>query len=408
MCHNTLISNITITNTSMVKTNTVLGKAVALAMLPALTLGIFATPGVVSADEGGVTTIVKVSNANMGFSMTDVASGANSGGNTIVSGASSKGGDTGSNVGVLSGAAARTANTANVDDVEGETERGEGEVEAEAEVAGDAAAYSSATARTGNAGNAGRAMTVSTIATGEATSDVMVVGGSDKNEVDIDVTDDCDCDRANEYHEASVQYMDLSMSSEYDNYYRDVEEESETEGGDRHHGDSESEWEYSEGVVSEEGSSDFDMSAGSAWEVSTKEYVPVKTIIGVENVNTSVQATRVISGANSGMNTLLAGSMSEGGDTGSNMLVGSAALASAENSADLDDVEGETERGEGEVEAEAGAYGNAEAGSSADATTGNAGNGADAATDSMIVSGRSNSIVTIVETSRHNVVRIQR
>jgi len=409
----------------MVTAHTVLGKTAAVAMLPALTLGMFAMPAAAfeGAHDGEVYTDVSVFNMNSGETMNAVTSSSNSGGNAIMATSKSEGGDSGDSTNVRSRAEARTANSAIVADVEGESEDGdkdsEVEVEAEAEVDGDSEAYSKAKSYTGDGGNAGTAATVSTISTGDATSDVAIVGSTDENTVDIDVSDDCECDRVNEYHETSNRYMDLTYSSEYDNWYKDVEEWKESEEESEYESNGEEEGEYEKDYESsydleegsETGSTDLDVEAGESWEVHEKTYAPVTTVVNVANVNMHRTANLVASDANSGDNLIAAAAESEGGDSGNSEGVSSSAAASTHNHSSVTDVEGEAEDGEDsevEVEAEAETAGDAFTGSESESATGHAGDGSDALTDSMIITGRSDSIVTIVETSRHNVIRIQR
>jgi hypothetical protein len=407
----------------MVKANTILGKAAALAMLPALTLGIFAAPAAVSADNGsGVSTTVNVMNVNTGASMTDVTSMSGTGGNTIMAASKTTAGDSGNNGVTAAGARADAANDADVDDIEADGDEGskykssrhgshgdESDVDADAAATGDADALATASARTGNGGAGGKAETVSTILTGDSKSDVAVIGGADENRIDIEI-DDCGCDQANTYHEESMRFLDLSMAMEYDNYYKSVEEKSKTEGDDKHYGrhhgggSADEEWKYEEDVTSEEGAASMGLTAGESWSVSKKEYVPVTTVINVGNVNTSLSATRVASLSGTGGNTIVAMSASEAGNSGSNLMTLAGAGASAANEADVDDVEADR----GDVDAAAGAHGSAAAGADAASQTGNGGAGGESTTDSLIVSGRSDSIVTVVETSRHNVVRIRR
>lgn len=375
-------------------------------MLPALTLGIFAVPGAASADNGmgGVATMVMVSNTNTGVSMTEVASVANSGGNVIMSSASSVGGNSGNSRDVTADARASTGNTA-MAEVEGEGEEGETEVEGETSATGNSSAYAAANSATGNGGSAGRSVTVNTIVSGDAKSDVLVMGGTDHNEVDIDVTDDCECDRANEYYEQYADFYEEASSSEYEDYYTSSSEEGETEGCEGEC--EESEYEFDSETSNETGSEEYEQSQGSMWSVYEKTYVPVKTMIMVQNENTTLEGLAVLSASDSGNNAILAASASVGGTSGDSEDVHAGAGADTHNTA-MAEVEGEGEEGETEVEGETHAGGNSDVAGLVQSTTGDGGSADDSTSDNMVLTGRSDSIVTIIKTSRHNVVRIVR
>jgi hypothetical protein len=254
---------------------------------------------------------------------------------------------------------------------------------------------------------------------------VLVSGGTDKNEVDIDLTDDCACDRANEYHEQSMHFLDMETSSEYDNYYSEMNAWDKEESRHGHRGGWEAEHSYSEGEISEEGSSDFGLTEESAWEVHTKTYVPVKTVVEVSNVNTTMDATRVRSDSDSGNNEIVSKSKSVGGTSGESEGVYAGSSAHTNNTAEVVDVEAEAkgmlgheqrydrghghqQSGDAELDVIAEVAGDVLATSDTSSETGDAGDADDATTDNMILSGRSDSIVTIVKASRHNVVRIVR
>jgi hypothetical protein len=357
-------------------------------------------------------TDISVMNVNAGMSRTMVVSGANSGGNTIMAESLSTGGDSGNSARVSAGAGADAGNRTDVEDVtaddakeysrykQSSTEGGDATVDATS--AGDASALAGASSRTGNAGSAGNATTRSSITTDDAVSDVVVMGGTDSNEVVIDLPD---TDRKNTYHEESLQLMELSASSEYYNYYRAVEESYEEEGskGYRGNGGSSEEW-YEEEESAKSGSSNLDLTTASEWSVSKTEYAPVTTIIRVANANLSADETTVLSGANSGMNSIFARSASIGGDSGNSTGVSAGAGAGAHNSTDVDDVYSK----KGDATVDAGAYGDADALADTESQTGTGGASSDAETENIIVSGRSASVITVVETSRHNVVRIRR
>jgi hypothetical protein len=409
VCYYTLISSINKIYKTMFKTNTVLGKAAALAVFPALAFGVFVAPGAVSSD----TTVVGVKNTNAGVTMTEVVSLSNSGGNTIVSDAASVGGNSGDSRHVTAGAGATAANKAEVKDVEVESRGGEAEADVAALAAGDAAAHSSAKSTTGNGGSAGMAASVNTIVTGDARSDVAIIGGVDHNEVNITITDAC-CDRKNTYHEQASMYLDASEYYAYDFYYYGLKAWEKEESKHGKYGGWKSESSLSEKEKSEKGEGESELSMGSDWSVTTETYVPVTTVIAVENHNASMDLLSVASAANTGDNTIVSSAASVGGNSGDSEDVSAGAGASATNKAEVKDVEVESKYGskysKGDAEADVLAAGDGNALATADVTsrTGHAGNADDAVTDNMILSGRSDSFVTVVRTSLHNVVRILR
>ncbi|MBP9750073.1 MAG: hypothetical protein KBD21_05085 [Candidatus Pacebacteria bacterium] len=368
----------------MVTANTVLGKAAALAMLPALTLGLFAAP---ASAQVGVNTFVGVSNFSSANTTNMVGSVANSGGNMVVSTTASVGGNSGSSAAVAGPTTALADSDADVD-VDADGEEGEVEAEGEAYADGDAHATGSATSGTGNGGAGGTATNVTTLMTGNATSEVVIEGAQNSTEIDIAVADDCDCDRYNEYYESASQYY----ASNY------LDEESEYEAEDR--GEVEEEWSKEEGSTEK----------GSDWESYSKEYVPVSTMILVGNVELSDTVNIALSGADSGSNIVLTDSVSMGGTSGASMAMTAPVTAAAVSNADVDvDADGEEgEDSEVEAEGEAAADGDSSATNSAASTSGNGGAGGNTTTDTLVVTGTARSFVGIVDASRHTVIRIQR
>lgn len=370
----------------MVTANTVVGKAAALAMLPALTLGLFAAPA--NAQEA-VNTFVGVNNFSVAATTNMVGSLANTGGNVVMSSSASVGGNSGSSAAIAGPTTALAESDADVN-VEAEGEDGEdSEVEAEGEAwaDGDATATGSATSATGNGGNGGTATNITTLMTGDATSEVAIDGGVNSTEIDITVEDDC-CDRYNEYYESASMY--------YDSYYLDEESEYEAEGD----GEVEEEWSKEEGSTEK----------GGEWESYSKEYVPANTTILVGNVDMSETVNLVMSGADTGNNAVLSDSVSMGGTSGNGMAMTAPVTAAADSDADVE-VEAEGEDGaEGEVEAEgeAAADGDASATNTAASTTGNGGNGGSTMTDTLVVTGAARSFVGIIDASKHTVIRILR
>ncbi len=368
----------------MVTANTVLGKAAALAMLPALTLGLFAAPA--SAQEP-INTFVGVSNFSVSNTVNMVGSSANSGGNAVVSTSASVGGNSGSSAAIAGPTTALADSDADVD-VEAEGEEGEVEAEGEAYADGDADATGSATSATGNGGAGGSATNITTLMTGNATSEVVIEGAQNSTEIDIDAEDNCDCDRYNEYYESASMY--------YERHNLDEESEYEAEGD----GEVEEEW------SKEESSTEM----GGEWESYSKEYVPVNTTILVGNMELDETANFVMSGADSGNNLVLTDSASLGGTSGNSMAMTAPVTAAADSDADVD-VEAEGEEGEDsevEAEGEAAADGDATATNTAHGTTGNGGAGGNTTTDTLVVTGAARSFVGIVDASRHTVIRIQR
>ncbi len=370
----------------MVTANTVLGKAAALAMLPALTLGLFASPA--NAQEA-VNTFVGVNNFSTAATTNMVGSVANSGGNVVMSTSASVGGNSGSSAAIAGPTTALAESDADVE-VEAEGEEGDdSEVEAEGEAYadGDATATGSATSATGNGGNGGTATNVTTLMTGDATSEVSIDGGENSTEIDVTVEDDC-CDRYNEYYDSASMY--------YDRYHLDEESEYEEEAD----GEVEEEW------SKEESSTEM----GGEWESYSKEYVPANTTILVGNVEMSRTANFVMSGADSGSNAVLSDSLSMGGTSGNGMAMTAPVTAAADSEADVE-VEVEDEDGvesETEAEGEAAADGDATATNTAGSTTGNGGNGGNTTTDTLVVTGAARSFVGIVDATKHTVIRIQR
>jgi hypothetical protein len=371
----------------MVTANTTLGKVVAIAMLPALTLGLFAAPADASYYSKGAGTSVSVNNMSAAFTLNQVASGANTGGNVVVSSSASVGGDSG-NSAAVSGPVTASSNVDGDVKVEGEGEDyADVEVEGEVDLDNVTTAHGSATSASGNGGSAGKAVTVNTLSTGDAVSEVVIAGAQNHTEINIAVEDDCECDRYNEYYESASKY--------YESNYKNEESEYEEDGKD---GDIEEEYELEEGSTVKEGD----------WEVYTKTYVPVKTTIVVNNVEVSETVNVAFSGADSGNNLVLTDSVSLGGTSGNSGAISGPVSASSKVDGDVS-AEGEGEdKSDVEVEAEVKIDNETHSKGTADSTTGNGGDSSDSTTDTLVVTGRAASFIGIVDASKHTIIRIRR
>jgi hypothetical protein len=374
-------------NTHMVKANTTLGKVAAIAMLPALTFGMFAMPADASYHNKGATTFVGVSNTSVAYTTNMVASGANTGGNIIMGTSASVGGDSGSSAAV-SGPVNASSNVDGDVKVKGEGEdKSEVEVEGEVDIDNETTAHGSALSASGNGGSAGKAVTVNTLTTGDAVSEVVIAGAQNRTEIDIAVEDDCACDRYNEYYENASKY--------YESKYKNEESEYEKDGK---YGDIEEEYKLKEGSTVKE----------SDWEVYTKTYVPVKTTIMVENTEVSETVNVVFSGADSGSNFVLGDSVSLGGTSGDSAAVSGPVNASSKVDGDVKaDGEGE-DKGDVDVEGEVKIDNATHAQGTAGSATGNGGNANDSTTDTLVVTGRAASFVGIIDASKHTIIRIRR
>lgn len=184
------------------------GKFVALAVLPALSLGAFAAPtfAYVPAVSGDVTTVV-VSNSNNAAVTNVVSSSANTGYNVANGGKGGKGGSA-SNSGVSAGNGGKAdadADSGNGGDAKGSQGIVVGGDSGSADALGVAGNGGSAVALSaGGAGGAGGEGGV--IHTGDASSLVAVQNDINSNDTDIEVSDDCGCDRYNEKYESAHSF----------------------------------------------------------------------------------------------------------------------------------------------------------------------------------------------------------
>lgn len=377
---------------------------VALSVLPALSVGVFAAPTLAYVPSGDVTTVV-VSNSNSAAVLNVVSSSANTGYNVANGGKGGKGGSSSNydTTGGNGGSADADADTGNGGDAEGSQgiviggDSGSADALALGGNGGDADASS-------NGGNGGAGGDGGMIATGDASSVVAIQNDVNSNDVDVEV-EDCGCDKFNETAESADEFAAHESSFELD-------KESEESGYGWHRGGDEE----SLHIEKEHASV-----AESHWAKYTKTYVPVVTTVVVDNENNGQVANVVGSEANTGDNVA---DGNDGGKGGSSDNMETAAGNGGEADADADTGNG------GDAESVSFGYSHFHHGSSNDdpiggtsgdaVSTAVAGNGADATADStggnggaggnggVIVTGYAESLNAIITVANRNVVRIKR
>jgi hypothetical protein len=363
-------------------------------MLPALTLGIFAVPGAASADNGGTSTDVRVTTTNMAVAGNFVGVVANTGGNTVLGASVSKAGDSGDVSGLTSSARATATSDADADaDADGEEKSDDTEADADAAAENKLNAHSGTYAATGDGGTSGDAITFGAIDTGNAAAGLVVMNDLNATQVDIEVTDDCDCERYNEYYERASDYFTMSKESEWSKY----EDESE------HGKDGETD------ITDESASSASSMTKEGDWEVYEKTFVPVRTSVDVTTRNASFVMNGGEVVANSGDNLVGGMSMTAAGDSGDVSGLSSSADVDAHSKADADaDADGEEGSEDVDADANAWALNDLHSKSETAGTTGNGGTSGDSTTEGVIVTGHTIADAAIVNISNRGIVRIVR
>jgi hypothetical protein len=375
----------------MVHTHTVLGKVTALAMLPSLTLGIFAAPALAFESADGVTTAVTTTNINVGKVTNTIKVKADTGDNTSNGGNGGQGGTSGN-----SGSGAGQGGAGGAGGEGGDAEAEDGYAEGGRGGAGSTGGTGGSTGDTGVAGHGGNGGASGRIDTGNATAGATIYNAVNVNTTEIELPEDCGCEQYNEYYEAADSY--------YEQYRHEMHEATSEEEGrdnrDRHHGDRESsETEFSEADASEMGE--------AHWEVYSKEFVPVTTLITTTNMNVGEAETDGTVEAETGDNDSTGGTAGQGGNSGSTGSgagqggaggeggEGGSALVGDDNEMDLR-VYGHDRRDHGDRDDEGTAVGGAGAEGSAGGnggdtgTTGNAGNGGNGAESGVVWTGQAN------------------
>lgn len=365
-----------------------------MAIIPSLTLGLFAVPAL--AGNTGVDTDINVTNVNAAHVSNTVMTVANTGGNRANGGNGGNGGAS-ANIGTVGG---------DSDEAEADADGGNGgdadlvvnsrRGQASDPVGGDGGAAEAgaesgdggnATAKSeggngGNGGNGGR------IETGNAVVEVGIANEVNTNNTKV-VVEDCGCDQYNETYEKA------------DSYYEEWSKETENDRKDRGHhynkgGDKETDEYYEE--------------SDKHWEKYTKEYVPVSTEVNVAHMNLASVDNVVLTGVNTGLNVADGGN---GGDGGA-----SANLLTKAGDADKADADAEGGNG-GDAFSNANAYtagGNggyagavAFSGNGGDATAeSDGGDGGNGGNGGVIVTGYASTLTPIVNVVNKNVTRIRR
>lgn len=384
-----------INNSTMTNKNSILGKVIALAILPALALGMFAAPAMAFAfgSFGGVMTVIDVANVNTAGVVNAISVKSDTGDNTANGGDGAEGGDSGDS-GDNAGEGGEGGDGGEAD------ANGGDEAYAESGFGGDGG-YGGNTGNTGNTGAGGDGGLGGQIATGDAFASVAIGNDINSNDTMITIDDNCECDRYNEYYEAADKYFERNRES----WSLETSEGDNNDWFRNWNNDDESQY-------SEESSSD-SLVKDSHWEVYTKTYVPVTTIVGVDNINSGFVVNTGDVEAETGGNTANGGDGDEAGDSGDSgddAGVGGEAGDGGEAEADASSNDHFAWwNNNDDAEATAIAYDGGDGGDGGDTgTTGNTGAGGDGAEGGLIVTGQADSLAAVVNVMNRNVTRIVR
>ena len=375
---------------------TVAGKVAALAMLPSLSLGLFAAPAL-AFNDGGNTTRVHVGNYNTATVVNAIKVSSNSGRNTANGGDAAAGGNSGVS-GSRAGNGGEGGDAGNGGKAEVEGGHGDGYAEGGDGGYGAPGGAGGSTGNTGRGGAGGDGGEGGYISTGDASAALVVSNDVNTNKTDVEVSD-CGCDQYNTYYEAADTYYKQSRSHDRDWY----QEGRRGASGGSKSGDKQ--------TVKED-----------HWMVESTEYVPVTTVVGVHNLNDATVANLGAASANSGGNTANGGDGSKGGKSGNSGsdagYGGEGGAAGNGGNAEVESKYGHTYKHYVKGHHDHGTKGEAIGGDAADGgagaeggstgNTGAAGNGGNGALGGVIVTGRADTAAAVLTVSNRNVTRIVR
>jgi len=401
----------------MVTTNTILGKAAALAVLPSLTLGLFATPALAGEIMpmpmmmSGVTTVVDVDNDNNALVVNAFEVVSNTGGNTVAGGNGGAGGNSG-NANGDAGDGGEGGEGGDGGDADADAE-GDGYNEAYAE-AGDGAtggngADGGDTGSTGNGGAGGAGAIGGEIITGDATASVAIANEVNTNDTEVVVEEDCGCEQYNEYYESADEY--------YESWRKAVEDDVRESHSRRGH-----QYESNYGEQEEA------QSGESHWDIYVKTFVPVTTLVSVDNNNNAAVMNMGRVAANTGDNLADGGNGARGGNSGD---ANGSAGDGGDGGEGGDGGDADADAGDDGKDGRDGRHGRhhhdskdgtslatalggdgAEGGDGAaggnNGDTGDAGDGADGGAGGVIVTGQADTLAAVVNVVNRNVTRISR
>jgi len=402
-----VITNPINTPNNMVTTNTVVAKAAALATLPALTFGLFALPA-----SAAVNTNINISSQNMALTTNAVESYAYSGDATVMTGSASVGGNGGDSSVDAGEVDANSDTDANSEATTKDAGGNEADVDTDSEATADDYTEAAGIAKSygGNGGDAGTASTLTAISTGNAESDVAIMGAQNTTEIDVEVTPATPM--YDEYYmSGSMSYDSENSGSEYD-YDRETGSEYDDEydeddcGCEVEHNKEGSEWDNETKSGSEyEASKNLD----AAYEEGSKVHVPVNTTVNIDEGSFSATTNVVLSDALSGGALVAGGSMSAGGNGGQSDTDTEGIGASSDTNVGSDATTNGAYGEDADVTTESDAHTSGETRAFGDASSagGDAGAGSDSLTESLVATGHSLSRVSIVDASNHKVIRVR-
>lgn len=367
----------------MINTHTTVGKVAALAMLPSLTLGIFAVPALAyeMGPAAGITTVITTANVNSAVVSNSIKVKADTGDNTSNGGSGAAGGNTGSS-GSHAGDGGLGGNGGSAAAEEGYAEGG----------AGGFGAAGGNTGSTGAAGAGGDGAEGGSIDSGNATAGAVISNTVNFNVTEVELPADCDCAQYNEYYEAA------------DSYYETHQSEARTSENRGHR----------RGASSESEAADASEVGETHWEVYSKEFVPVTTVITTINANEALVANEGEVKADTGDNTTDGGDGAEGGTSGdSGSYAGDGGTGGTGGDATVEDNDprvfghrrGDRDDNEGTAIGGAAADG-ATGGDTGD--TGAAGNGGTGGTGGVVVTGHANSALGLENFVNINNLKVTR
>lgn len=341
----------------MAMTKTIAGKALAGVLLPAVALGLFASPALAYQQSGDTTNVV-VTNSNNAAVSNSVVTSANTGGNQANGGKGGKGGNSGDSgsfagnggnggYGGEGGDAGNGAKGGNGGDADVDGDNGGnhgcgnghdwkkswnddddhdwnncGDDDDDAGEAyggfggdggnggmggegGDGAMGGEGgnTGDTGNGGNGGAGGDGGSILTGDAYVEVNIANAVNTNDTDVEI-EDCGCDKYNEYFESADNYYEKYFNKEGRGDRGHGHKSWGDDDDDDHHGNG-----GNGGIESYE-------SDESHWEKYSKKYVPVTTNVVVDNENNAAVSNGVSTGADTGNNVADGAKGGKGGTSG--------------------------------------------------------------------------------------------
>ncbi len=303
-------------NTMKTITKSFIGRTAVLALLPTLALGLFMAPAMASADgnrggsRDGITTEVEVTNVNNAAVVNAFSVRSDTGGNTANGGDGGESGDTGdSGDGAGSGGSGGDGGDGgNASARSGDLSYADSGAGARGGTGGDGGntGNTGASGDTGDGGDGGR------ITTGNAISTLTVQNDVNSNRTTVEISNDCDeCAPYNEYYMAADAYYQANHRSA--SSYEDLGGSGSEAYDGRGETSSSSYVDRGEsGASSESGS----MTGESSWVMYSKEYVPVRTEVEVENVNNGFVLNMGSVESETGDNAADGGDGGESGTTG--------------------------------------------------------------------------------------------